>query len=128
MTITQTVEVPASRRITIEVPREIPPGATIITFTPATLEATAASSSIKRKMTEAEELELINRNAESLNKEAMDALSYQDIDGFEEDFERLTAQDIAIIRGTTVPINIADIVFDRDDERLNLPSGKARPE
>ena len=34
MTMTQTVEITADRR-TIEVPREIPSGATIITFTPA---------------------------------------------------------------------------------------------
>ena len=35
MTITQTVDIPADRRITIEVPREIPAGKTIIAFTPA---------------------------------------------------------------------------------------------
>ena len=35
MTITQTVEIPANNRsITIEVPREIPAGRTIIAFTP----------------------------------------------------------------------------------------------
>jgi len=36
MTIEQTIEVPASRRLTIDVPREIPVGKTIIAFTPAT--------------------------------------------------------------------------------------------
>jgi hypothetical protein len=35
MSITQTVEVPASHRLTIDVPREIPAGKTILTFTPA---------------------------------------------------------------------------------------------
>jgi len=36
MTITQTVEIPAnSRSITLEIPREIPSGKTIIAFTPA---------------------------------------------------------------------------------------------
>ena len=35
MSITQTVFIPADRRLTIEVPREVPSGATIITFTPA---------------------------------------------------------------------------------------------
>jgi len=35
MTITQTVEIPADRRLTIEVPREVPTGAVILTFTPA---------------------------------------------------------------------------------------------
>ena len=35
MTITQTVEIPADRRkITLDVPREIPAGKTIIAFTP----------------------------------------------------------------------------------------------
>ena len=35
MTITQTVDIPADRRITLELPREIPAGRTILTFTPA---------------------------------------------------------------------------------------------
>jgi Zn-dependent alcohol dehydrogenase len=34
MTITQTVEIPANRRITIEVPQEIPTGRVILSFTP----------------------------------------------------------------------------------------------
>ena len=35
MTMTQTVEIPLDRRITLEVPREIQSRATVITFTPA---------------------------------------------------------------------------------------------
>ena len=35
MTITQTVEIPADRHLTIEVPREVPTGPVILTFTPA---------------------------------------------------------------------------------------------
>ena len=35
MSITQTVEVPANRRLTIDVPREVPTGPVILTFTPA---------------------------------------------------------------------------------------------
>ena len=35
MTITQTVEIPVSRRITIDVPSEIPLGPAILAFTPA---------------------------------------------------------------------------------------------
>ena len=101
MTITQTVEIPADRRLVIDVPPEIPTGTVILTFAP--------SSAIKKKMTEVEEIECINRNAESLNKEAMDVLSYQDIDNFEEDLERLVSQDTALIRGTTVPFSLADI-------------------
>jgi hypothetical protein len=36
--IQQTVEVPANRRLTLEVPREIPVGKVILTFTPASPE------------------------------------------------------------------------------------------
>ena len=35
MTITQTVEIPASHRLTIDVPREIPAGPAILVFRPA---------------------------------------------------------------------------------------------
>jgi hypothetical protein len=42
MSVTQTVEVPASHRLTIDVPREIPAGQVILTFTPKTAERTAA--------------------------------------------------------------------------------------
>jgi hypothetical protein len=34
MSITQTVDVPASHRLTIDVPREVPTGPVILTFTP----------------------------------------------------------------------------------------------
>jgi hypothetical protein len=36
MSITQIVDVPASHRLTIDVPREVPAGAVILTFTPKT--------------------------------------------------------------------------------------------
>ena len=35
MTITKTVKIPADRRLTIDVPREIPTESVILTFTPA---------------------------------------------------------------------------------------------
>ena len=109
MTVTQTIDIPANRRqMTIDIPREIPAGATIITFSPV--------SASKRKMTKAEEIEYINRNAESLNREAEDVLLYQDTDSFEEDLERLTPSDIALMRGTVVQFNQADIVFDSKKE------------
>ncbi|MDR0443024.1 MAG: DUF2281 domain-containing protein [Treponema sp.] len=38
MAITQMVEVPDSRRLVIDVPREIPTGPVILTFTPAGAE------------------------------------------------------------------------------------------
>ena len=40
MSYTQTVDIPANHRLTINVPREIPAGPAVITFTPA-LEASA---------------------------------------------------------------------------------------
>jgi len=36
MSITQTVEIPADHRLTIDVPREVPVGPVILTFTPET--------------------------------------------------------------------------------------------
>jgi len=38
MSITQTVEIPANRRLTIDVPPEVPTGPVILTFTPAGTE------------------------------------------------------------------------------------------
>ena len=72
MTITKTVEIPTSRRLIIDVPHEIPVGRTILTFT-------SASSGIK-EMSEAQEMELINRNAERLKQETLDVLSFQRLD------------------------------------------------
>jgi hypothetical protein len=37
MTIEQTVEIPANHRLYIDVPREVPVGKTILTFTPVSL-------------------------------------------------------------------------------------------
>jgi hypothetical protein len=42
MTITQTVEIPVSHRLTIDVPREVPAGRVMITFTPASRERVGA--------------------------------------------------------------------------------------
>jgi hypothetical protein len=64
--------VPASRRLTIDIPPEVPEGQVVLTFTPA--------SAITEKILQARELELINCNAERLNIEAMDVLSFQNLD------------------------------------------------
>jgi len=58
MTITQTVEIPASHRLTIDVPREVPTGRTILTFTPMT-ETDAvefADASVEEVMTAGSEI------------------------------------------------------------------------
>jgi hypothetical protein len=39
MTIEQTVEIPASHRLTIDVPSEVPMGRAILTFTPASAQS-----------------------------------------------------------------------------------------
>jgi hypothetical protein len=87
MSVTQTVEIPASHRLVIDVPGEVPAGKAILTFTPAVAKKPAdlwsealRSEDQKPKMTEAEEMEYISRNAERLNREALDVLSYQFID------------------------------------------------
>jgi len=77
MIITQTVDIPADHKLTIEVPSEVPEGQAILTFTPAP----------KRKLTEAEEIEYINRNAEWLNKQAEDSLEFL-CDAMKEHFEQ----------------------------------------
>ncbi|MCL2044430.1 MAG: DUF2281 domain-containing protein [Treponema sp.] len=43
MSITQTVFIPADRRLTIEVPREVPSGQVILTFTPKPVEQEPAT-------------------------------------------------------------------------------------
>ena len=77
MTVTQTVEIPASHRLTIDVPREVPEGPTVLAFTPAP----------KRKLTEAEEIEFFKHNAERLNKEAEENLEFL-CDAIKEHFEQ----------------------------------------
>jgi hypothetical protein len=75
MTITQTVEIPADRRsITLEIPRGIPSGKTIISFTPAKSIANLPEKSEER------DIELFKLHADRLNAEALDVLSYQSPD------------------------------------------------
>jgi hypothetical protein len=74
MIIEQTVTIPADRRLTIDVPREIPAGRTILAFTPVPAAIDASEQFAAR------DIEIINRNAERLNQEALDVLSFQSID------------------------------------------------
>jgi len=48
MSVTQTVEIPASRRLTIDVPREVPEGAVILTFTPAAAKKPTDQRSVEQ--------------------------------------------------------------------------------
>jgi len=71
MTITQTVDIPADRRITLEVPREISTSKVELTFSPF------RSLSNTPEKSEARDIELFKLHAEELNREALDVLSYQ---------------------------------------------------
>jgi len=73
MSITQTVEIPANHRLTIDVPREVPVGQAKIRFFPISADKEPVQRS------EARDIEIINKNAERLNREAMDVLSYQNM-------------------------------------------------
>jgi len=73
MTITQTVEIPADRRITLEVPLEVPTGRASLEYKIIPF----VNKTPKQRMTEEEEKEWINNNIEWLNKEAELNLSYQ---------------------------------------------------
>jgi hypothetical protein len=44
MSVTQTVEIPARHRLTIDVPREVPTGPVILTFTPAASQKPAETA------------------------------------------------------------------------------------
>jgi hypothetical protein len=73
MSITQTMEIPADRRITLEVPIQIPTRTVTITFTPAGSSAQTLEKSDKR------DIELFEKYADELNAEAEDVLSYQNM-------------------------------------------------
>ena len=49
MSITQTIEVPANRRITLDVPPQIPIGQVILTFTPKTASCQTATAQDPKK-------------------------------------------------------------------------------
>ena len=61
MTITQTVEIPANRRITLEVPHEVPTGAVTLTFTPV-------SKTDKIEFVDAKNQEVMTAGDEILDK------------------------------------------------------------
>jgi len=78
MSVTQTVEIPVSRRLVIDVPPEVPTGRVEIRYFPAS----TGKEPIQRS--EARDIELFRIHADELNAEAEDVLSYQ-ISIFEDD-------------------------------------------
>ena len=49
MSVTQTVEIPVSHRLTIDVPHEVPAGRAVLTFTPSPVKKTTDQGSPDRK-------------------------------------------------------------------------------
>ena len=66
MTITQTVEIPPDRRITLEVPPHIPAGEVIIAFTPVVKDSQAETGN-KIRFTR-KELDEMVKNSPTLHK------------------------------------------------------------
>jgi len=85
MTITQTIDIPADRRITV--PNDVPIGKVILTFTPAQTSVKSPESTIKPQSGDgsrseeiaARDRELFEKYADELNAEAEDVLSYQNM-------------------------------------------------
>jgi hypothetical protein len=81
MTIEQTVEIPASRRLIIDVPPGIPAGRVVLAFTPEGETRTDGSRDtpeyLRRKAMEWKDAELFKLHGEELNREAEDVLKYQ---------------------------------------------------
>ena len=87
MIVEQIVEIPANRRITIEVPQTVPEGKTILTFTPASVSQTFKSPSkaasvspliedvrrlLKKEMTEKGTLAVIAASGDGWNAHVME--------------------------------------------------------
>jgi len=69
MSVTQTVDIPDSRRLTIDVPSEVPTGRTILTFTPApTAVSLEETPSLTQPRTAAEALKIAMERAADPNR------------------------------------------------------------
>ena len=76
-----------------------------------TAQQTAAQQAADvKEQRAAREKAAFTKYAEELNAEAEDVLLYQDLDSFEEDLKRLTPQELAVARDTTVSFSLADLV------------------
>ena len=86
MTITQTVEIPADRRLIIDVPDDVPIGRANVEYKITPI----VNKNTKRGITGQDELNWINKNIEWLNKEAIENLSYQYWNPLEEEDKLIT--------------------------------------
>jgi hypothetical protein len=81
LTIQQTVDIPVSHRLTIEVPREVPAGRVVLAFTHEGEIPTGGSRDtpeyLRRKAMEWKDAELFKLHAGELNRKAEGVLKYQ---------------------------------------------------
>ena len=63
MTVTQTVDIPASHKLTIDVPSEVPEGKTIVTFSPAEEKAPDETNKAPQRK---EEMKLLKQALEEI--------------------------------------------------------------
>jgi hypothetical protein len=71
MSVTQTVEIPASRRLTIDVPREIPVGRAVLVFNPVTDAAVPDPKSRRDPRTTEEALIMAEERAADPNRKPL---------------------------------------------------------
>jgi hypothetical protein len=96
MTIEQTVDVPASRRLTLDLPPEIPAGKVILTFTPAQ-DDQAAESPLEQDAPAEDETEFLLRspvNRERLLRAAANVAKGQNLIFFDTLDDAVKAADI----------------------------------
>jgi hypothetical protein len=91
MTIEQTVEIPADRRLIIDVPREVPVGKTVLAFTPVfeTAASVPASTGEKIRLTQS----MINELLRSETLCSLTGILHTDISVDEIRSERLKKHD-----------------------------------
>jgi len=68
MPLSQTIDIPTDRRLTVDVPREITGKSVILTFSPVRASISSSGKSEDR------DIELFKLHADRLNAEAMDVL------------------------------------------------------
>ena len=78
MVVEQTVEIPVNHRLVLNVPLEIPAGRARLTFSPE--ESLRRPDPAMTEKSEIRDIECINRNAERLNREALDVLAFQNME------------------------------------------------
>jgi hypothetical protein len=93
ITIQQTVDIPANRRLIVDIPLDVPTGKTSVVL---------IFSQVERS--EAADMDTINRNAERLNSETLDVLShtFPTIEEIKAEAARKGAKRAAAIKATGI--------------------------